>query len=116
MDSLKINYHNKIFRPISNSPNGEVTDDLRFHYQQSENILTCTYHGANISIGHLLGLVDDTGHIQIQYHQVNMDGQINSGTCTSRPELMPNGKIRLYESWQWTSGDKSSGTSILEEI
>ncbi|PKD20028.1 hypothetical protein APR41_15260 [Salegentibacter salinarum] len=27
-----------------------------------------------------------------------------------------NGKLRLYESWKWTSGDKSSGNSILEEL
>jgi hypothetical protein len=27
-----------------------------------------------------------------------------------------NGKIRLHETWQWTSGDFSSGTSIIEEI
>jgi hypothetical protein len=29
---------------------------------------------------------------------------------------MENGKIRLYEEWQWTSGDQSKGSSILEEI
>tara|TARA_B110000259_G_scaffold11504_1_gene12482 strand:+ start:72 stop:215 length:144 start_codon:yes stop_codon:yes gene_type:complete len=25
-------------------------------------------------------------------------------------------KIRLHESWEWTSGDKSKGQSIIEEI
>lgn len=39
-----------------------------------------------------------------------------TGTCNSRPELLKNGKIRLHEEWQWTSGDKSKGKSILEEI
>jgi hypothetical protein len=29
---------------------------------------------------------------------------------------MKNGKIRLHEKWQWTSGDGSKGESILEEI
>ena len=39
-----------------------------------------------------------------------------TGTCFSKPENMENGKIRLYEAWEWTSGDKSKGNSILEEI
>lgn len=29
---------------------------------------------------------------------------------------MKNGKIRLHETWEWTSGDKSAGKSILDEL
>lgn len=36
--------------------------------------------------------------------------------CISKPELTEDGKIRLYEDWKWTLGDKSSGKSIMEEI
>jgi len=39
-----------------------------------------------------------------------------TGTCHSTPELLENGKIRLIENWQWTSGDKSKGNSVLEEL
>ena len=39
-----------------------------------------------------------------------------TGKCISKPEVLASGKIRLYETWEWTSGDKSSGESILEEI
>ncbi|VAW17344.1 hypothetical protein MNBD_BACTEROID03-2832 [hydrothermal vent metagenome] len=39
-----------------------------------------------------------------------------TGICHSKPELLPNEKIRLYEDWKWTFGDKSYGKSILEEI
>jgi hypothetical protein len=38
-----------------------------------------------------------------------------TGICHSKPEILSNGKIRLYEEWKWTSGDKSGGKSILEE-
>jgi len=38
-----------------------------------------------------------------------------TGVCTSKPEFLANGKIRLHESWKWTSGDKSEGKSINEE-
>jgi len=38
------------------------------------------------------------------------------GKCDSKPELLENGLLRMYESWQWLNGDKSAGNSILEEI
>jgi hypothetical protein len=112
---MKINYHNRKFRPVSNSENGEVSSDMVFHYQQIGAVLTCTYTGQNIMQGHLIGKVDANGCIQMSYHQVNAKGEIMTGICASKPELI-NGKIRLFESWQWTSGDKSKGNSILQEL
>ena len=50
------------------------------------------------------------------YHQISKNDEIMTGVCISKPEVLKNGKIRLYENWQWTSGNKSKGTSILEEI
>ncbi len=111
-----INYHNKIFRPIQNTANGETSGDTLFHYKQVGNILTSAYAGGSIVQGHLIGLVDEEGNIEMRYHQVNKQGKLMTGICTSRPEKLPNGKIRLHESWEWTSGDKSKGTSIIEEI
>ncbi|MDG1476505.1 MAG: n-acetylglutamate synthase [Vicingaceae bacterium] len=111
-----INYNNRKFKPISNSENGEVSSDMVFHYEQKENVLTCTYKGQNIIKGHLIGLVDDNGCIEMKYHQINKNDELMTGTCHSKPERMENGKIRLHEIWQWTSGDQSSGDSILEEI
>ncbi len=111
-----MNYHNKKFRPISNSENGEVSDDMIFHYSQEGNVLTCTYQGAKITKGQLMGLVDGEGRIEMRYHQVNSNGELMTGICKSVPEKMDNGKIRLLESWRWTSGDGSQGESVLEEI
>lgn len=113
---MSVNYNNRNFRPISNSDNGEVSEDMIFHYEQTGNILTCTYSGKSIIKGHLIGLVDENGCIDMKYHQVNKNGELMTGICSSKPELLENGKIRLHEEWQWTSGDKSTGTSILEEI
>ncbi|WP_299533530.1 n-acetylglutamate synthase [Ulvibacterium sp.] len=111
-----MNYHNKKFRPITNTSNGEVSEDLVFEYQQKGNVVTCRYQNSTIVIGHLLGLVDSEGNIDMRYHQVNTQGKLMTGICTSSPELMENGKIRLYENWVWTSGDKSKGNSVLEEL
>lgn len=112
---MPINYHNKKFQPISNTANGETSAQTIFHYQQEGNILTANYQGGAIVKGHLIGLVDEEGNIDMRYHQVNAQGELMTGQCFSRPEVLDNGKIRLHESWQWTSGDGSKGESVIEE-
>lgn len=110
-----INYDGRVFRPISNSENGETSDETVFLYRQVGHILTSAYSGGRIQQGHLIGLVDEQGRIDMRYHQVNDRGELMSGICRSTPEVLPNGKIRLHESWEWTSGDRSKGASVLEE-
>lgn len=111
-----INYNNRIFRPSQNSENGETSSETMFHYKQEGNILTSEYSGGKIVKGHLIGLVDDNGNIDMRYHQVNTSGELMTGFCKSVPEILPNGKIRLHETWQWTSGDLSKGNSVLDEV
>ncbi len=113
---MKINYNDKKFSPVQNTENGETSAETIFNYKQNGNILTSEYTGGQIVRGHLIGLVDDEGNIEMRYHQVNTKGELMTGICHSKPELMPNGKIRLHENWKWTSGDRSNGKSILEEV
>lgn len=110
-----INYNNRIFRPISNSENGEISSETEFLYKQAGNILTSEYSGGTIIKGHLIAIVDELGNIDMRYHQINEKGELMTGICISKPEILENGKIRLHESWAWTSGDKSKGQSIIQE-
>ncbi len=110
-----MNYNNKVFKPISNTENGETSNETIFQYKQVGNIVTATYSGGKIIQGHLIGLVDSFGNIEMRYHQVNEKNELMTGICKSTPEILANGKIRLHEAWEWTSGDKSTGTSIIEE-
>lgn len=110
-----MNYNNKVFKPISNTDNGETSNETIFHYKQVGNIVTATYSGGKIFQGHLIGLVDSFGNIEMRYHQVNEKNELMTGICKSTPEILANGKIRLHEAWEWTSRDKSTGTSIIEE-
>lgn len=110
-----INYNGKIFRPIDNSENGETSNETVFQYQQTGNILTSEYSGGKIKKGHLIGIVDRMGKIDMRYHHINDNDEIMTGVCTSKPEILHNGKIRLHESWEWTSGEQSKGQSIIEE-
>ncbi len=111
----KINYHHKTFRPTHTAANGEVTNDTVFHYQQQENIVTAEYAGGSIVRGHLIALVAADGCLDMRYHQVNDRGELQTGYCHSVPEVLPDGRLRLHETWQWTSGNQSRGTSVVEE-
>lgn len=113
---MAIDYDGRRFRAVANTENGETTAETIFEYRQSGNVLSASYQGGPIIIGHLLGLVADDGALDFRYHQINDRGELQTGECRSTPELLPDGRIRLHETWQWTSGDRSSGTSIVEEI
>lgn len=115
MIEMTVNYDGRIFKPVQSTENSETSNETIFRYQQHENILTSTYLGGRIKFGHLLGIVNEDGSIDMQYHQVNDRGELMTGTCHSTPEVMANGKLRLHEAWQWTSGDLSTGNSVLEE-
>lgn len=111
-----INYNNRIFKPVSNTENGETSNQTIFLYKQEGNVLSAEYSGGKILKGHLIGLVDENGYIEMRYHQVNNKGYLMTGKCISKPEILENGKIRLHENWEWTSNDRSKGESIIEEI
>ncbi|GJM63807.1 n-acetylglutamate synthase [Persicobacter diffluens] len=111
-----INYQNKKFKALQNSDTGEVSGETIFHYQQEGSRLWATYSGGAILEGHLMGKVDKDGRIEMVYHHRNREGELKSGVCHSMPEILKDGKIRLFEKWQWTFGGKERGTSILEEI
>lgn len=113
---MKIDYHNRVFKATENSENGEVSDQTLFHYFQKDQVLRGKYDGGNILEGQLLGKVLPDGQLQFYYHHILVSGECQAGYCESRPEIRPSGKIRLYESWQWLSGDQSRGLSTLEEV
>jgi hypothetical protein len=111
-----IYYGGRLFRPLSTSDSGETSAETIFRYQQKGDVLTGDYSGGAIEYGHLIGIVDERGHINMRYHHVNDRGFLMTGRCKSRPEVLENGKLRLHERWQWTCGDRKRGTSVIEEI
>ncbi|MDQ4121941.1 MAG: n-acetylglutamate synthase [Acidobacteriota bacterium] len=112
----EINYDKRIFKPVSNSANGEVSDETSFYYNQYENIVWAIYEGGAIKFGTLVAKVLESGALDMRYQHVNSQGELMTGICHSTPEILADGRIRLYEKWQWTCGDFSAGESIVEEI
>jgi len=111
-----MNYHNKIFRSIQNTDNGEVSTATEFRYYQKDNVLWADYSGGLIIKGNIIGMVTPEGLIDMRYQHLSNDQSFKTGSCQSKPEVLEDGRIRLHEHWQWTSGDLSKGYSIIEEI
>ncbi|AFK03814.1 hypothetical protein Emtol_2678 [Emticicia oligotrophica DSM 17448] len=113
---MSINYHGKTFKSVNNTPNGEVGAETIFNYQQQGNVVWAEYRGGSILKGFLIAKVVEENALDMRYEHINQYGELMTGICFSKPELLPDGRIRLHEQWQWTSGDLSSGQSIIEEI
>ncbi|GAB3766795.1 n-acetylglutamate synthase [Spirosoma pomorum] len=109
-------YDNKLFRSVTNTDNGEVSGDTLFHYHQQDQLVWAEYAGGAIVKGHLIATVLDDYSLDMRYQHVNKQNELMTGRCHSVPERLPDGRLRIHESWQWTSGDNSSGESIVEEV
>lgn len=113
---LKMNYDGKRFQSISNTRNGETSSATQFCYHQKDEVVWAEYFGGRIKFGTLLARVDQEGNLDMRYQHLNETGELLTGICHTRPELLTCGKWRLHESWQWTCRDFSKGQSVLEEI
>lgn len=111
-----IDYDGRRFRSVSNSPTGEVGAETVFTYHQKGDVVWATYEGGAIRFGTLIAKVDGNGVLDMRYHHVNAAGELMTGVCRSTPERLPDGRIRLHEQWRWTSGDGSTGESVIEEV
>ena len=113
---MSISYDNRRFRSITNSDSGDVGNETVFHYHQDGEIVWAEYSGGEIVRGTLIAKVFSDDSLDMRYQHINQKGQLMTGICTSVPEILPDGRICLYEKWQWTSGDNSTEESVIEEI
>lgn len=113
---MKYNLEGTVFRSVTNTENGDVSSNTLFHYRQEGNIVSAQYSGGGIVLGHLIAQVLSNGQLDMRYHHINDEGELMLGKCLSTPELLPDGRLKFKESWQWLSGDLSSGYSEIEEI
>jgi hypothetical protein len=113
---MNIDYDGRRFRSVSNSPTGEVGAETVFEYRQRGEVVWATYEGGGIRFGTLIARVEADGALDMRYSHVNAAGELRTGVCRSTPEVLPDGRLRLHERWQWTSGDGSGGESVVEEV
>ena len=110
-----MSYDGRTFISKENLSNGEVDGRTRFHYRQNGSTVWTHYEGGDIVRGSLLGTADEQGNLHFCYHHLNVAGQVRAGECWSRPTKRADGKLRMNETWRWFNGDRSEGSSIVEE-
>ena len=111
-----IDYDGRRFRSVENWDTGEVGPETVFGYRQDGDVVSATYEGGDVRFGTLIATADGEGNLDARYGHVNASGELMTGECRSTPEVLPDGRLRLHEEWRWTSGDGSSGRSVVEEI
>ena len=109
------NYDGKRFVSTENSEDGEVGAETVFDYRQSGTTVWATYCGGSIRFGTLIAIAADDGILEMRYQHIHSSGEFRTGKCRSVPERLLDGRIRLHESWQWTSGQTGRGASVIEE-
>jgi hypothetical protein len=113
---LRMNYDGRVFRTVENSEGGEAATQTVFHYHQEGDVVWATYEGGSIRCGTLLAKADTAGNLDARYQHLSADGTFKTGRTRSRPELLPDGRVRVHETWQWTDGAQGQGVSIIEEV
>jgi hypothetical protein len=106
----------RVFVNAANTDNGDAGAATRFEYRQRGERVWATYRGGRVRFGSLVAVGDRQGRLDMRYQHVSAGDAIRTGLCLSVPEVLPDGRVRLVEEWQWTNGDRSSGRSVLEEV
>lgn len=102
------------FRPVTDVEGGQVGPATVFDYRQEGDLVEATYAGGSVRRGHLVGTADGD-RLDFRYAQLHTDGTTATGHCVSTVEHLPDGRLRLHETWRWESRD-GHGTSTVEEI
>jgi hypothetical protein len=102
------------FAPVADPEGGEVGTTTLFRYREHDGVIWADYDGGRILRGHLVG-TRDGDRLDFRYVQLTRDGGTSSGHCVSRVVALPDGRLRLEETWQWESRP-GAGTSTVEEL
>jgi hypothetical protein len=110
-----LNLDGRLFVSAENTSNGDAGPRTRFLYRQSGERVWATYDGGGVRFGALVAVSTREGTLDMRYQHVNGAAAVRTGMGVSRAELLPDGRVRLIEEWQWTNGDRSRGRSVIEE-
>ena len=115
---VSLDLHNRIFIGVVNYDDGDANQDTVFRYYQDGDLVWGTYEGGRVRHGQIVAWVTPEGKLDMAWQYLNLDNRLAAGTCTSTPEVLPDGRYRLNEKWDITLGPGAgqSGESALEEI
>ncbi|WP_055491858.1 hypothetical protein [Streptomyces sp. TP-A0356] len=103
-----------VLAPVADQAPGQVGTRTRFAYHEEDGEIWAEYTGGDVVRGHLVG-TREGDRLDFRYVQLKRDGTTSSGHCVSRVVELPDGRVRLEESWEWES-QTGSGTSVVEQV
>jgi len=103
-----------VFAPVADQAPGQVGTGTRFTYHETDGVIWADYAGGDIVRGHLVG-TRAGDRIDFRYVQLRTDGTTASGHCASTVVILPDGRLRLDETWEWESRE-GTGTSVVEQV
>ncbi|MGW4565960.1 hypothetical protein ACWEN3_27280 [Streptomyces sp. NPDC004561] len=103
-----------LLAPVADQAPGQVGTGTRFAYHEKDGEIWAEYAGGDVVRGHLVG-TRDGDRLDFRYVQLRTDGTTASGHCVSTVVALPDGRVRLEETWRWESAP-GGGTSVVEEV
>ncbi|MEU5694660.1 hypothetical protein [Actinosynnema sp. NPDC020468] len=108
-----IDYDGKRFSPVAD---GAPEESRVAVYRQEGDLLWGEFLGGRARRGTLTGTVLPDGRLDFAYCMVLDGGEVVSGHCTSTPQVLADGRVRLNEVWERFGAHADSGVSVIEEI
>tara|TARA_B110000902_G_C13812364_1_gene400359 strand:+ start:118 stop:483 length:366 start_codon:yes stop_codon:yes gene_type:complete len=106
----------RTFALLSNSAAGEVSSDVIFKYQQTDDLINGVYRGDTIAYGHIVARFTSNTQLAMLYHCVTNSGQLKAGEADAEVSVSDDGRVRLELQWKWLTGAREHGVSDYIEI
>jgi hypothetical protein len=103
-----------VLAPVADQAPGQVGTGTRFAYHEQDGGIWAHYAGGDVVRGFLVG-TREGDRLDFRYVQLGRDGTTSSGHCVSTVVELPDGRVRLEESWRWESR-QGRGTSVVEQV
>ncbi|MBC9729744.1 hypothetical protein [Streptomyces sp. TRM68367] len=103
-----------VLAPVADQAPGQVGTRTRFTYHEKDGEIWAEYAGGDVVRGYLVG-TREGDRLDFRYVQLKRDQTTSSGHCVSAVEELPDGRVRLAETWEWES-QEGSGTSVVEQL
>jgi hypothetical protein len=104
----------RVFRVAETGGESEASTATVFEYHEQDGLVWARYEGGAVRLGFLVG-TREGDRLELRHSQLNVDDETSSGRCTTAVSVLPDGRLRLDETWAWES-KPGAGTSAAEEV
>jgi hypothetical protein len=111
-----ISYDGRTFRSSAAETAGADGQGPVGHFHQDGRQVWAEFAGGKVVRGRFVGSCAQDGTLELAYCQLLEDGEVVAGLCTSKPEILDDGRLRLAEHWRRFDPAGSTGVSYIDEV